>query len=310
MGAPMKDIDYLCIQQFRDFVELRDYAPATKDEYVRYVRVTARHCGQDPATLTQDQLREFFLHVRQSKRYSPVALNSLKCSLRLFFRGHLQIGQDWRVFEDLRIHRGQTLPVVLNREEVAKLLRTIRTPRFQVCLTLIYHCGLRVSEAVQLTVPDLKGRAGHLLVRAGKGRKDRAVPVAEPMLAMLRDFWRSHRHPQWLFPAPGNDWRYDHTKLNERLADATTHLSISAVQNAFRLARAEAGLGPESSVHTLRHCFATHLLEEGVSLRLISQYLGHASLDTTALYLHLTAVNEGQAREIQGRLFRQVHPGR
>jgi len=303
----MKDIDHPSIATFREYVELRDYAPATKAEYVRYVRTTARHLGVDPATLTEDKVRDFFLQVRQSKRYGPVALNCLKCSLRLFFRDHLGIGKDWRVFEDLRVHRGQTLPVVLSRQEVAALLQAVRSPRFQVCFSLIYHCGLRVSEAVQLSVPDLKGREGHLIVRAGKGRKDRAVPIAEPMLAQLREFWRSHRHPQWIFPAPGCDWRFDASKLDARLAKASTHLSISAVQSAFRLARAAAGLGPESSVHTLRHCFATHLLEEGVSLRLISQYLGHASLDTTAVYLHLTAVNEGRAREVQGRLFHQVH---
>jgi site-specific recombinase XerD len=304
----MKDTDCPSIQQFRQFVELRDYAPATKDEYVRYLRTTARHFGgADPASLTESQLREFFLHCRQSKRFGPVSLNGLKCALRLFYREHLRVGVDWRVFEELRIVRGQTLPVVLSREQVAALLGVVRAPRFQACLSLIYHCGLRVGEAVQLSVPDLKGREGRLLVRAGKGRKDRAVPLAEPMLALLREYWRTHRHPRWLFPAPGCDWRFDAQQRDARLAQATTHLSVSAVQNAYRLARAEAGLGPESSVHTLRHCFATHLLEEGVSLRLISQYLGHASLDTTAIYLHLTAVNEGQARQAQGRLFQQVH---
>lgn len=302
----MNNIDCSSIQQFKDFVELRDYAPATKAEYVRYVRIASRELGVDPATLTEDKVRDFLLRVRQTKRYSPVALNSLKCALRLFFRGHLNIGTEWRVFEDLRVHRGQTLPVVLSRKEVAVLLQGVFTPRFKVCLTLIYHCGLRISEAVQLGIPDLKGREGHLIVRAGKGRKDRAVPIAEPMLRMLREFWRTHRHPQWLFPAPCNDWQMVPSKTEARPSKATTHMSISAVQNAFRLARAQAGLSPESSVHTLRHCFATHLLEEGVSLRLISQYLGHASLDTTAVYLHLTAVNEGQAREIQGRLFQQV----
>jgi integrase/recombinase XerD len=306
----MKDTDSPSIQQFRQFVELRDYAAATKDEYVRYLRTTARHFDADPATLTEPQLREFFLHVRQSKRFGPVSLNGLKCALRLFYREHLRVGLEWRVFEDLRIVRGQTLPTVLSREQVAALLGVVRAPRFRTVLSLIYHCGLRVGEAVQLTVADLKSRPGHLLVRAGKGRKDRAVPLAEAMLASLREYWRTHRHPQWLFPAPGCDWRFDAAQRDARLAQATTHLSVSAVQNAYRLARAEAGLGPESSVHTLRHCFATHLLEEGVSLRLISQYLGHASLDTTAIYLHLTAVNEGQAREAQGRLYHQVHAQR
>ena len=302
----MKPTDYPSIQQFRSFVELRDYAPATKEEYVRYVRVAARHLGSDPATATEAQLRDFFLHVRQSGRYGPVSLNSLKCSLRLFFRDHLKVADGWRVFADLRIQRGESLPVVLSQEEVARLLGSLREPRFRACLTLIYHCGLRVGEAVALEVRDIESARGVLRIRAGKGRKDRCVPIAPAMIEQLRVFWRSHRHARWIFPSPGRNWRFDSRQLSARLHEATGHLSVSAVQHAFRLARAQSGVRAESCVHTLRHCFATHLLEAGVSLRLISEYLGHNSLDTTAVYLHLTAPNEARAREALGQLLARV----
>ena len=304
----MKPLNYPSIEQFRQFVELRDYAPATKTEYVRYLVVAARHFGADPATASEAQLRDFFLHVRQTKRYSPVALNLLKCSLRLFYRDLLQVSHGWRVFSDLRIQRDDTLPVVLSQEEVGRLLQSVTEPRFRVALTLIYHCGLRVSEAVALQVTDILGARGVVHVRGGKGRKDRHVPIAPEMVQRLRDFWRNHRHPQWIFPSPGRNWRFDSRQLNARLRDAQSHLSVSAVQLAFRLARVQAGIRSEAHVHTLRHCFATHLLEAGVSLRLISEYLGHKSLDTTDIYLHLTAPNEARAREALGELLIRVQP--
>lgn len=302
----MKPTDYPSIQRFRDFVALRDYAPNTKDEYVRYVRVAARHFDADPATLTEAQLRDFFLHVRQSGRYGPVSLNALKCSLRLFFRDHLRVGAEWRVFSDLRIQRTESLPVVLGQEEVARILGSLREPRFRTCLTLIYHCGLRVGEAVALEVTDIQSARGVLHIRGAKGRKERLVPIAPAMIEQLRAFWRTHRNPRWLFPSPGRNWRFDSQQLGTRLKEAPGHLSIGAVQHAFRLARAQAGLRTEACVHTLRHCFATHLLEAGVSLRHISEYLGHNSLDTTAVYLHLTAPNEARAREALAQLLARV----
>lgn len=302
----MKTTDYPSIQQFRNFVELRDYAPATKEEYVRYVRVAARHFGADPAALTEAQLREFFLHVRQSGRYGSVSLNSLKCSLRLFFRDHLRVAEGWRVFADLRIQREESLPAVLSQDEVARVLGCLREPRFRSCLTLIYHCGLRVGEAVAIEVTDIKTARQALHIRNAKGRKERMVPIAPAMIEQLRAFWRSHQNPRWLFPSPGRNWRFDSQQLAARMKEATGHLSISAVQLAFRLARAQAGLPTGACVHTLRHSYATHLLEAGVSLRHISEYLGHNSLDTTAVYLHLTAPNEARAREAISQLLVRV----
>ncbi len=306
----MKPLNYPSIEQFREFVELRDYAPATKTEYVRYLCVAARHFGSDPAGATEVQVRDFFLHVRQTKRYSPVALNLLKCALRLFYRDLIKVADGWRVFSDLRIQRDETIPVVLSQEEVARLLGGVREPRFRTALTLIYHCGLRVGEAVTLQVNDILSARGVIHIRGAKGRKERHVPIAPEMIQRLREYWCLHRHPRWVFPSPGRNWRFDSRQLNARLREAEGHLSVSAVQLAFRMARAQAGIRTEACVHTLRHSFATHLLEAGVSLRLISEYLGHKSLDTTAIYLHLTAPNEERAREALGQLLLRVQPKR
>jgi len=144
-----------------------------------------------------------------------------------------------------------------------------------------------------------------LHVRCGKGGKDRFVPLAPAMVEQLRDWWKTHRHHSFLFPGPTCGWR-ERCQPAHAPAHALTHLSVSAVQNVFRLARAAAGLPAQATVHTLRHCYATHLLEEGVSLRLISQYLGHASLETTLIYTHLTPLNEARTRAALAVLQRAV----
>lgn len=293
--------DPASIAKFSQLVELKDFKPATKKEYVRYVRRLADHFHCDPATLSEDQLRSYFLFLRQHKQFSGSAMSIAKAAFQLFFRAHLG-HDDWKVFSDLVIRRGQPLPLVLSRPEVQRVLSCLREERFRVCLRLIYHGGLRVGEAVKLQVTDIDAAQLRLHIRQGKGGKDRCVPITARMIEELRAFWKTHRNKVWLFPAPGRPWRERSEDRNAVLGRATTFMSVSAVQNAFRLARAQAGIHPQSCVHTLRHCYATHLLEEGVSLRLISQYLGHASLDVTVIYTHLTATNEGQARAALDRL--------
>ena len=297
------NITHCSITKFQQLVELKDFRPATKKEYVRYVRRLSEHFHCDPAALTEDQLRQYFLFLRQEKKFSGSAMSIARAALQLFFREHLG-HTDWKVFGELVIRRGQPLPLVLSREEVQRTLGCLREERFRVCLRLIYQCGLRVGEAVKIKVSDIDAAQLRLRVVQGKGGKDRCVPLTARLIEELRAFWKTHRNPVWLFPAPSVRWRSLRAaaSLRGHLQNATVPMSVSAVQNAFRLARAQSGIHPQACVHTLRHCYATHLLEEGVSLRLISQYLGHASLDVTVIYTHLTATNEGQARAALERL--------
>jgi site-specific recombinase XerD len=295
------------IAKFTDFVQLKDYRQPTKDEYVRYLRKLAEHYAADPATLTEDQLRAYFLFLRQVKQFGGSAMKLARCALRSFFRDCLRI-PGWTVFEEVRIAPPQTLPLVLSRAQVATLLAAVREPRYRTLLTLIYHTGLRVGEAVRVEVRDLRDTDTphpRLHVRCGKGGKDRLVPLAPAMIVQLRAWWKTHRHPQFLFPGPTCGWR-ERAQPADAAARAPRHLSVSAVQNTFRLARAATGLPAEATVHTLRHCYATHLLEEGVSLRLISQYLGHGSLETTLIYTHLTPLNEARTRAALVTLHRAV----
>ncbi len=267
---------YPSIAKFADFVQLKDYRQPTKDEYVRYLRKCADHFQCDPATLTEDQLRAYFLFLRQEKQYGGSAMKLARCSLRAFYRDCLHV-EGWNVFEEVRIAPPQTLPLVLSREEVAQLFAAVQLPRYRAVLTLIYHTGLRVGEAVRVERRDFRDTgtpAPRLHVRCGKGGRDRFVPLAPVMVQQLREWWRTHEHPTLLFPGPTCGWREraqpadaPQRRYPSECVGGATHLSPGAAPR-----RGCRG----STVHTLRHCYATHLLEEGVSLRLISQYLGHA----------------------------------
>ena len=285
---------------------MRDLRPRTREAYLSYVILIGRHYQADPATLGEEQVRDYFLFLRTERNYAPSSIALTLAALRTFYRDHLSVGKDWKLWRDLRVRRPDPLPVVLSREEVARLLAAVQADRFRTLLRLIYHCGLRIRETCRLEVSDIKAGEGRLHIRNAKGGKSRYVPIAPEMISGLRRFWCRHRHPRWLFPGMQVDWRALKEPLTQRALRAKGPMSESSVQNAFRLALAASGIKTKATPHTLRHSYATHLLEEGVSIRLISQYLGHNSLDTTTVYLHLTAVSEAQAVSALQRLFAQT----
>lgn len=279
------------IHQFKQFVELRDYRPATKKEYVRQLWKLAEHFETDPAQLTQDQVREYLVFLREDLGASPSVMKGVKWGLRCYYQECLHQHQ-WSVFAELRIAEPKALPTVLSRPEVQLVLGALTEPRFALCLRLMYYCGLRISEATTLQVRDICGHQDPpcLHLRNAKGGKDRYVPLLPPLLEELRTWWRTHHHERWLFPAPGH-------------RPALHPMSTASVQEAFQLARYASGIKTAATPHTLRHSYATHLLEEGVSLRQISSYLGHESLDTTLLYTHLTAVSEARTQAALHQLY-------
>jgi integrase/recombinase XerD len=300
-------LTYPSITKFQQFVELKDYRPATKEEYVRYVRKLAEHFQCDPATLTENQLRQYFLFLRQHKHYKAAPMKAAKYSLLSFYLDCLQV-QGWTVFKEVRIAEAQVLPIVLSRQEVQTLLAAVREPRFRTALRLMYHCGLRVGETLALQVHDIHGRhtPPRLHIRNGKGGKDRFVPIAPAMVEELRVWWRTHRNEKFLFPSPGRGWADRTLSLSQSMGQSTAPMSVSSVQTAYRLARAASGVNDASTTHSLRHSYATHLLEEGVSPRQISQYLGHESLDTTVIYTHLTALSEARTQAALTALYQPL----
>jgi site-specific recombinase XerD len=286
------------VVRFAETLKLRSLAPSTQAEYLRYVRkLSARH-GGDPASLEEAAVRAHLLHLKEAHAYSPSSMRTAVAALSAYYGVHL--GRDWKLFDLVRSPSAQTLPAVLTRAEVARLFATVREPRFRTLFRLIYACGLRIGEAVKLEVRDLR-QPERVHIREAKGNKERYVPLPTTMLLELRAWWKTHRHPRWLFPGVGRGWR-DGVSATAQLADAVEPMGVGSVQHCLRLARAEARLPEGTVVHTLRHSYATHLLEEGVSIRLISAYLGHGSLETTLIYTHLTAVNEASARAAVARL--------
>jgi site-specific recombinase XerD len=284
--------------RFAELLKLRTLAASTQAEYLRYVRKLAARLGRDPATLDEPQVRAHLLHLKEAQKYSPSSMRTAVAAFAAFFNLHL--GHDWKLFGLVRSPSAQTLPQVLTRAEVAQLFSVLREERFLVVLRFIYACGLRIGEAVKVEVGDLRG-GERVHVREAKGGKDRYVPLPPAMVAELRAFWKTHRHPRFLFPGVGRGWR-EGSSSPAQLAHAAEPMGVGSIQHCVRLAVAEAGLPQGTCVHTLRHSYATHLLEEGVSIRLISAYLGHASIETTAIYTHLTAVNEASARAAVARL--------
>ncbi len=295
-GEPLVP-DSATLVRFAETLKLRGLAETTQEEYLRFARRLLERLKCAPEAVTEEQLRAHLLQLKEEHQYSPSSMRTAVAAMRALFGRHL--GRDWKLFDLVRAKSERKLPTVLTREEVARLFSVVREPRFRTLLRLAYCCGLRLGDACRVRVGDI--RQGYLHIRGGKGSKDRLVPLPEAMLQELRGFWRTHRNPKWLFPSPGARWR-EKPGLREQLATVDAPLGGGSVQRCLRLARAAAQLPETTTPHTLRHSYATHMLDEGVNIRLISAYLGHSSLETTMIYLHLTAVNEASARAAISRL--------
>jgi site-specific recombinase XerD len=268
-------------------MQLRGLSEKTQEAYVGAVRQLAGHYGKSPQHIGDEELRQYFLHLTNVKQLTPSTIRVALYGIKFLFQHTLR--KEWPTLDLVRPRREKKLPVVLSVAEVHRILRIIRRPRYRACLSTIYACGLRLREGVHLQVRDIDGDRMMVHVRHGKGAKDRYVPLPVPALEMLRRYWRTHRHPEWLFPAP--------TKSGVPLSTAAKPMSVSGVQRAFKAALQESGIQKQASVHTLRHSYATHLLEAGVNLRVIQAYLGHSSPQTTAIYTHLTRKAEDLAIE-------------
>jgi site-specific recombinase XerD len=266
-------------QRMTEDLQLRGYSARTMTSYLRAVSQLARHFHTPPDRLSEEQLREYFLHLSTHRKLARSSVTVALCGIKFLYQETLQ--RPWSLLEFVRPRREQKLPVVLSRDEVWRVLDAITHPAYQACLTTIYACGLRLLEGTQLRVPDVDGARKLVHVHQGKGGKDRLVPLPDATLTMLRAFWRTHRHPEWMFPASERARRQGPTL-------AAGPVGPTSLQKAFAAAVARSGIVKRAHVHTLRHCYATHLLEAGVPLALIQDYLGHAALSTTTIYTHLT----------------------
>jgi integrase/recombinase XerD len=255
-------------QRFIEDLQLRNRSPRTIACYVRHVANFAKHFGCSPEQLGPEQVRLYQLHLLEHKA-SWSAFNQCICALR-FLYGTTLDRSDYLP----RLPYGKRpkkLPVVLDRQEVLDLLKCVTPRQHRMVLTTMYATGLRVSEAVALQVSHIDSRSKMLLVACGKGQKQRWVPMSSTLLEQLRAWWSQHRNPHWLFPGTSSDQPMD----------------ISCVQRSCQKAVQRAGLTKAARPHSLRHTFATELLEAGVNLLTIQQILGHTSIRTTILYTHV-----------------------
>jgi site-specific recombinase XerD len=255
-------------QRFTQDLQLRNYAPRTVSVYVAAVARFARHFNRSPELLGPEHVRQYQLHLLAQKA-SWSRFNQAVCALRFLYRVTLRRKD---VIEMVPYgKKARSLPAVLSAEEVARLFAAVSNPRDLMILRTAYAAGLRVSEVVRLQVADVDSSRMTLHVRAAKGRKDRFVPLSAVLLELLRRYWRQHRPRTWLFPG----------------GRPQSHLSIGNVQRACQRAVRASGITKKASMHTLRHSYATHLLEHGTDLASLQKLLGHNQLSTTLRYTHV-----------------------
>lgn len=272
-------------ERMRQDLQLAGLSERTEEAYLRAVRQLAEHFATPPNRLGEAQLREYFLFLVNETKLSAASIKMAFYGIRFFFR-HTE-PREWPTLERLKVRPERRLPDVLSRDEVHRIMDAVHTPHNRTFLWSVYSLGLRLDEARHLQPGDIDGKRRLVHVHRGKGARDRYVPLPTRTHAQLRDWYRTHRNPTWLFPASGHG--------HQDRPTATTPIGRSTVQNVLRRVVGELGIRKRVSIHTLRHSYATHLLEAGVNLRLIQQYLGHKSLQTTTLYLHLTTRGQEHA---------------
>lgn len=261
-------------------MQLNGLSASTQEGYLNAVRQLAGHYHLTPDKLSEEDLRQYFLYLANERKVSRSTATVALCGIKFFFEQTLQ--RSWSTLRLVRPPRAKKLPVVLSREEVRRALAAVRIPAYRACLTTIYACGLRANEGAHLRVEDVDSGRMFLRIIQGKGNQDRYVPLPEPTLQMLRAYWRTHRLRPWLFPAPARA-RRDHG-----LTSGNGPVDRGCLHAAFKRALRHSGIAKRAHVHTLRHSYATHLLEAGINLRIIQENLGHRSARTTQLYTHLT----------------------
>lgn len=279
-------------QRMSDDLQLAGMSQRTHDGYLRAIRQLADFCQTTPDQINEDQLRQFFLHLKVERNFAPGSLRVALSGLKFFFR--TTCPRTWQTLDTLKIPTSKTLPEVLTREQVHRIIEQCHTQRVAVYLWTVYSMGLRLEEGLNLQVGDIDSARGMVHIHRGKGAKDRYIPLPTSTLLQLRSYWSTHRHPRWIFPAEGRE---------HDCSSAITPMAPTTVQGAMKKITRQINFGKKVSIHTLRHCYATHLLEAGVTLRVIQKYLGHSSLQTTTVYLHLTETAEVDARKAIEAIF-------
>jgi len=259
-------------------LQLLGRAKRTHDGYLREVRKLAAYFNQAPDQLTEQQVADYLLYLINDKQFAPGSLKVAYSALKFFFT--ITCPRDWNVLKKLKAPKQKTLPTVLTIEQVNQLIAATKQAHNAALLWTLYSLGLRLEEGLNLQIGDIDSQRMTVHVHRGKGAKDRMLPLPLSTLNVLRSYWKQHRNAKLLFPAYGR---------NRKLAaTATIPMVASTVQGCVKRVAQSIGIHKPVSPHSFRHSVATHLFEASVSLRWIQKFLGHANLQTTLVYLHLT----------------------
>ena len=253
-------------------LQLRGYSPKTQKAYLGYMKGFTRYFGKSPDKLGEAEIREY-LHFLIIKEKSHSCVNGAYSALRFFYESTLH--QNWNINQIPRIKQAKRLPLVLDVSEVKSLFEVTTNLKHRTILETTYASGLRVSETAHLKVSDIDSKRMQLRIEQGKGKKDRYSLLSEVNLELLRLYWKAYHPKEWLFPG----------YLLEK------PISTRSIEKIFDRAKQKAGIKKAVSVHVLRHSFATHLLEAGYEIHYIQQLMGHASVQTTSVYIHLRNQN-------------------
>lgn len=270
-------------ERMRQDIQLAGLSPRTVDSYLRQVRKFAEYIQRSPDKATEADLRRYLLHIKNDCNWTPSSMNVAYSAIRFFYSK--TCSRNWKTLKNLRVQRELKLPTVINVDEVRTLCNAVRKFSMFVFFSTVYMMGLRLQEAIHLQVIDIDSKRMLVHVRGGKGAKDRYVPLPPVLCQLLRKFWATHRNPVWIFPSEGKD--------HKQASTATEPVNASSIQACIQQVVKQLGWqNRKISTHTLRHCYATHLCEDGVNLRQIQKYLGHSNIQSTMFYLHLTTCGE------------------
>jgi site-specific recombinase XerD len=272
-----------------DDMTVRNLSPATQRSYIHAVAKFSRYFGRSPDRLDIEDVRSYQVYL-VSQGISWPALNQTVCALRFFYG--VTLGRNEIPERIAYAREPRKMPVILGADEVVRFLEAVPSLKTRTALTTAYAAGLRASEAVSLKVVDIDSSRMLIQVRHGKGAKDRTVMLSPQLLAILRTYWRLARPKEWLFPG----------------RDEGKPIDVQVLHAACRSAAKAAGLAKRVTVHTLRHSFATHLLESGVDIRIIQVLLGHNSLSTTARYTQVATTTIAKTQSPLDRLALEVVP--
>lgn len=264
------------IKKMQQDMIIQNYSPRTITSYRMHINAFINHHSKPVESLTEDDIRDYLYHVKVKKNYSHSNLAQAFSAIKFLFRATLNMPIKLTTLRGPR--QSRKLPVVLSKEEIKKLFLCISNMKHRLVLMTIYSAGLRLTEATHLKVRDIDSNRKTIRVEQGKGKKDRYTLLSTYLLHQLREYWKYY-HPQtWLFPG---------RSVNKPIGD-------TSIQKVFQRARKRACIRKHATVHTLRHSFATHLLEQGANLFTIKELLGHSTIHTTLVYLHLQQNNRSQ----------------